>query len=153
MIVGLTLVLCVGVGGVYHPGIRCYECEEEPIRGKRYLCKEPGCDLKASLCSTCYESNKGIPTHMYAVLDSPVAFQEFLPPRLDEDEPYHPQVMCVGCGESPIVGTRWMCAERSCHPHISVCSSCYEDGQHATSHAFYKLETPMSQKIAVPPRS
>ncbi|KNC48862.1 uncharacterized protein AMSG_04607 [Thecamonas trahens ATCC 50062] len=137
---------------VYHPGIRCDGCSEEPITGTRYLCKDDGCELSESLCSECYEANKGVPTHMYAKLETPMSILTFLPPRMDKETVYHPQIVCTGCGATPIVGPRYQCASKTCADHVNLCEECYQAGQHATSHPFSLIAEPHAFKVALNPR-
>ncbi len=81
----------------------------------------------------------------------------------EEDVPQHLGVTCDACGLSPIVGTRWKCANCSdfdlCKPSLFVKmtntgESCFHANEHASEgHSFYRIPSPSSKKQLFAPRS
>jgi len=55
------------VSGVRHNGVRCDECDEDPIRGIRWKCVV--CH-DYDLCHRCYMSNKHKLSHEFVRIDT-----------------------------------------------------------------------------------
>jgi len=63
--------------------------------------------------------------------------QSMYRPRTQAYEPVYHDVMCNGCREYPIEGTRYEC---SVCPDFDFCEHCWKTVRHP--HSFYKIETP-----------
>lgn len=56
----------------------------------------------------------------------------------------HDNTVCSGCGQGPIYGIRWSCAECSL---LDLCSVCYHGNKHLLAHRFYRVATPFSDRV------
>jgi hypothetical protein len=61
----------------------------------------------------------------------------------------HELITCQACGQSPIQGIRWTCADcllLNEKEHVNLCSRCYHDDKHLIKHRFYRILTPTTEK-------
>ena len=63
---------------------------------------------------------------------------------------FHEGVKCVDCGQNPLFGIRWACADCLINENknVNLCSKCYHDDKHSIKHRFFRLLTPTSEKYA-----
>ncbi|KAK0501558.1 hypothetical protein EDD18DRAFT_1143248 [Armillaria luteobubalina] len=123
-----------------HEGYSCDGCGQEPIRGKRFICKT--CK-DFDLCECCKISQPSYHPmwHRFICIASPAL------------NTYHHQQVCNGCNMSPIRGPRYRCQDIRCHPDgvgFDLCSDCMEDGtKHPGDHLMLRI-TGHSGMAAVP---
>jgi hypothetical protein len=55
----------------------------------------------------------------------------------------HPNVICDGCGQSPIKGLRYKC---TVCPDYDLCSACEAKGDHAATHPLLKIHAPVQRR-------
>ncbi|RNA27483.1 E3 ubiquitin- ligase MIB1 [Brachionus plicatilis] len=67
---------------------------------------------------------------------------------------FHESVKCHECGQDPLYGIRWVCADclANDNRNINLCSRCYHDDKHQTKHRFFRILTHLSEKVLVEPR-
>ncbi|KAK0188649.1 hypothetical protein F5146DRAFT_1056176 [Armillaria mellea] len=113
-----------------HEGYSCDGCSQEPIRGKRYICKT--CK-DFDLCENCKISQPSYHPmwHRFICIASPAL------------NTYHHQQACDGCNMSPIRGPRYRCQDIRCHPDgvgFDLCSDCMEGGtKHPGDHLMLRI--------------
>jgi len=57
---------------------------------------------------------------------------------------FHSKTTCAECKQAGLVGYRWKCTV--CCDY-DLCHHCYMAGKHDTSHAFFRIDTPYSQRF------
>ncbi|XP_015747588.1 PREDICTED: E3 ubiquitin-protein ligase MIB1-like [Acropora digitifera] len=62
----------------------------------------------------------------------------------------HVAVVCDGCGEGPIVGTRWNCID--C-PNYDLCTQCFMADVHDRSHSFLRIDKSRGEGVPVGKRA
>ena len=50
---------------------------------------------------------------------------------------------CGGCGQFPVAGKLWRCADCK---NFNLCSGCYNGGKHDMSHDFMRFDEPDSDR-------
>ncbi|CAF0959555.1 unnamed protein product, partial [Brachionus calyciflorus] len=77
--------------------------------------------------------------------------------RIFEPSPcglYHENIKCNECGQDPLYGIRWVCADclANENKNINLCSKCYHDDKHQLKHRFYRILTSASDKVLIESR-
>ncbi|KAL1421081.1 hypothetical protein MTO96_023508 [Rhipicephalus appendiculatus] len=131
-------------------GIRCDACHQRNIPGIRWKCDV--C-VDYDLCLDCYMDKKHA-SHAFLRYDRPNGRSITVPPRqlssdVEAGAMQHDGIICNGCREDGIFGTRWKCL--LCYDY-DLCNSCYAGGTHNQEHAFLKLSKPGGIATRVPPR-
>lgn len=60
----------------------------------------------------------------------------------------HEKIKCNECGQDPLHGIRWVCADCLAHHDktINLCSKCYHSDQHSVKHKFFRIQNQTSEK-------
>ena len=106
-----------------HPFVTCDGCKMNPIKGKRYICKnKPNLDF----CEKCFLDKKKTQGLKLEPFDTQNAIKEVIlkasSNRINkEGKIVHRMVSCDGCGMCPIIGERFKC---TVCPNFDYCSNC-----------------------------
>jgi hypothetical protein len=121
-----------------HFGFLCDGCRKNPIRGRRYKCKE--CK-DFDFCESCYQENKEKHGHEFMIIEKPKNTRRMghKNTKYCQRGIVHKNVRCEHCGLDPLVGWRYMCT--ICEDY-NLCENCEE--AHATRHGhpFIKVTYP-----------
>jgi Ca2+-binding EF-hand superfamily protein len=125
---------------------RCSGCKQVPVN-LSYECVECrkgyalGVPITVHLCKDCVGSWEGYGANSHDMRHT-LAHQ--MVKSVSAPNPHqvtHCGVECTGCGEMPIVGTRYRC--KDCVDFVSLCPQCFEAGEeprgHSLSHAIEVL--------------
>ncbi|XP_041480155.1 E3 ubiquitin-protein ligase MIB2-like [Lytechinus variegatus] len=63
----------------------------------------------------------------------------------------HLGIQCDSCSTEPVAGMRWKCSDQNC-PDYDLCTQCYMDDKHDTSHAFTRFVSRKETGILLGPR-
>ena len=123
-----------------HPFVTCDGCKMNPIKGKRFICKnKPNLDF----CEKCYldkTKTKGLKLEPF---DTQNAIKEIIlkasSNRINkEGKIIHRMVSCDGCGMCPIIGERFKC---TVCPNFDYCSNCKQLFGNIHGHAMEEVKT------------
>lgn len=112
----------------------CSECGITPIPGVRYECKT--CD-GYNICSSCYKTVNHEISHPMIQYKCPETTYDLSVVR-------HIRIICDGCGQTPIIGTRNKCSV--CRDY-DLCDKCNDSDRHDPTHPMIKYRMPQSIPI------
>ena len=122
-----------------HPFVTCDGCKMNPIKGKRYICKnKPNLDF----CEKCFLDKKKTQGLKLEPFDTQNAIKEVIlkasSNRINkEGKIVHRMVSCDGCGMCPIIGERFKC---TVCPNFDYCSNCKQLFGNIHGHAMEEVK-------------
>ena len=122
-----------------HPFVTCDGCKMNPIKGKRYICKnKPNLDF----CEKCFLDKKKTQGLKLEPFDTQNAIKEVIlkasSNRINkEGKIIHRMVSCDGCGMCPIIGERFKC---TVCPNFDYCSNCKQLFGNIHGHAMEEVK-------------
>ena len=121
-----------------HFGFMCDGCKKNPIRGRRYKCKE--CK-DFDFCESCYQENKEKHGHEFMTIEKPKNTRRMghKNTKYCQRGIVHRDVRCEHCGLDPLVGWRYMCT--ICEDY-NLCENCEEGHAVKHGHPFIKVTYP-----------
>ena len=122
-----------------HPFVTCDGCKMNPIKGKRYICKnKPGLDF----CEKCFLDKQKTQGLKLEPFDTQNAIKEVIlkasSNRINkEGKIIHRMVSCDGCGMCPIIGERFKC---TVCPNFDYYSNCKQLFGNIHGHAMEEVK-------------
>ena len=122
-----------------HPFVTCDGCKMNPIKGKRYICKnKPNIDF----CEKCFLDKKKTEGLKFELFDTQKAIKKIIlkasSNRINkEGKIIHRMFSCDGCGMCPIIGERFKC---TVCPNFDYCSNCKQLFGNIHGHAMEEVK-------------